>query len=131
MPLVINARTDVYLGSLPGTAEEQLAVAIERGRAYVEAGADCIYPIGLGDIEALKAIRTATGAAINVYASSSTPQMRELEAAGVSRLSLGPGLIKASLTAMKEVATELARYGSYDSFTRDVVSSEEIRRYVC
>ena len=130
IPLVVNARTDVYLGGFRESKERQAAETIARAKAYLEAGADCIYPIGLSDLETLKTIRAATGAPINVYATATTPPMRELEAAGVSRLSLGPGLIKASLTAMKKVAEELGRYGSYEPFTKGVVSGEEIRRYV-
>jgi 2-methylisocitrate lyase-like PEP mutase family enzyme len=56
--------------------------------------------------------------------------MRELEAAGISRLSLGPGLIKASVTAMKNVALALKSYGTYDLFTKDVVSTAEMQGYV-
>lgn len=130
VPLVINARTDVWLGGFPESKEQRLEETIRRARAYLDAGADCIYPIGLVDLEALSSIRAATEAPLNVYASAAAPPMRELEAAGVSRLSLGPGLIRASLTAMKQVAEELARYGSYDAFTRDAISSEEIRRYI-
>jgi hypothetical protein len=36
----------------------------------------------------------------------STASMREPEAAGISRFSLGPGLIKASLSIMKTFAQE-------------------------
>ena len=45
--LVINARVDVFVG-----ADDEHAVlgeAVERARAYVAAGADCVYPILLRD----------------------------------------------------------------------------------
>ena len=45
IPLVINARTDVYLGTNP--AQERLVAAVERGAAYMEAGADCIFVPGV------------------------------------------------------------------------------------
>src|SRR5436305_6556967 len=38
--LVVNARVDVFLGGA-GDVDE----AVERGNAYLEAGADCVYPI--------------------------------------------------------------------------------------
>lgn len=107
IPLLINARTDVFLGGVSGSKSEKVAETIARAQAYLEAGTDCIYPITVGDIETLKLIRDATRAPINVYASASAASMRELEAAGISRLSLGPGLIKASLTVMKKIALEL------------------------
>ena len=56
--------------------------------------------------------------------------MRELEAAGVSRLSLGPGLMRASLTMMRKVALELQSHGSFASFTDEAMSSDEIEEYV-
>jgi 2-methylisocitrate lyase-like PEP mutase family enzyme len=130
VPLVINARTDLFLqdGDLP--AADRLTETIDRAAAYLEAGADCLYPIGLGNLEMLTTLREATGAPLNVYAAASAPPMKELEAAGISRLSLGPGLIKASLTAMRKVARNLLAYGPYDRFTTGAMSSEEIRRYV-
>lgn len=56
--------------------------------------------------------------------------MRELETAGISRLSLGPGMIRASLTTMRRIARELQEYGSYERFTDDAMSGDEIRQYV-
>ena len=46
--LFLNARVDVFIHRL-GTPEEQLAECLRRARFYKEAGADCIYPILLGD----------------------------------------------------------------------------------
>jgi 2-methylisocitrate lyase-like PEP mutase family enzyme len=130
VPLVINARIDVFLSGEAAKHNDRIPETIRRARAYVDAGADCIYPITVGDIESLRAIREATDAPINVYASSKTAPMRDLEALGINRLSLGPGFLKAALTAMKNVALNLKDYGSYDAFTRDVISSAEMQQYV-
>ena len=51
--LVINARVDVFLGPWlagtgPGTQEELVPEALQRANAYLEAGADCVYPIACG-----------------------------------------------------------------------------------
>jgi len=89
--------------------------------------ADCIYPILAGDIPTLRDIQQATGAMLNVYACESSASMRELEDAGIQRLSVGPGLIRSSFTAMKRAAAALQNYGSYDSFTTDAVTSDDIR----
>ena len=130
IPLVINARTDVFIRHSGTSTADEVAETISRAKAYLEAGADCIYPITVGDLETLKKIHTEIKAPINVYASESTASMRELEAAGISRLSLGPGMIKASLMTLKRIAEELKDYGSYELFTSDAMSSEEIRRYL-
>ena len=94
------------------------------------AGADCIYPIPVGDLETLAAIRGATGAPLNVYASAAAAPMRELEAAGIARLSLGPGFLKAAVTTMRRVACGLRDYEPYTAFTEGVLSSDELRQYV-
>src|SRR5213083_1868021 len=51
-PLVINARVDVFLGPLlagagAGTQDELVPEALRRANAYLEAGADCAFPIAL------------------------------------------------------------------------------------
>jgi 2-methylisocitrate lyase-like PEP mutase family enzyme len=130
IPLVINARTDLFFGGIDGSTEEKVKETIARGKAYLEAGADCLYPILLGDLDALKPIQAETGGPINVYASASTASMRELEAAGISRLSLGPGLLKASLTEMRRVALGLLEYGPYSLFTEGVMSTPDVRQYI-
>src|SRR6476659_6687831 len=58
-PLVINARVDVFLGPFltgagPGTQKELVPEAIRRASAYLEAGADCVYPILLWEMGALR-----------------------------------------------------------------------------
>lgn len=130
IPLVINARTDVFIRRGSDTAEEKLEETITRAKAYLDAGADSIYPIILNDADMLRKLYEKIKAPINVYAMASTPPMRELEKMGISRLSLGPGLIKASLTTMKRIAMELQNYGSYDLFTKNMIPSEEVKEYV-
>ncbi|MCH7673780.1 isocitrate lyase/phosphoenolpyruvate mutase family protein [candidate division KSB1 bacterium] len=131
IPLVINARIDVFMRSADISRSEKIAETISRGKAYLDAGADCLYPIGPGDVETLKRIREETEAPINVYASKLAASMKELAAIGISRLSLGPGLIRASLTTMRNVAQQLLDYGPYDSFSADdIMTSDEIRKYI-
>ncbi len=127
VPLVINARTDVFLS---GTTDASLSEGIDRGQAYLEAGGDCIYPILLEDLASLAKMRETLEAPVNVYASAGAPSIRELEEVGISRLSLGPGVLKATFKAMKDVAELLLRGGSYESFTSEAPSSEEIETYV-
>jgi 2-methylisocitrate lyase-like PEP mutase family enzyme len=130
VPLFINARTDVYWPKVSGTEAEKFDQAVLRGKAYLQAGADCIYPIILGDLETLKRLQKEIRAPINVLAPTCRPTLRELEAAGIARLSLGPALVWASLTTMRKIAVELRNYGSFDSFTRDMITTDEIREYL-
>lgn len=128
--VVINARTDVFWPRVPGTDAEKFEAAVQRARAYLDAGADCIYPIILGDLATLKRLREAVRAPINVLAPTCRATLRELEEAGIARLSLGPALMWASLSVMRNIAVELQHYGSFDAFTRNMITTDEIRQYV-
>jgi 2-methylisocitrate lyase-like PEP mutase family enzyme len=126
--LVINARTDVFLRQDEFTRDARINEVVTRSKAYVEAGADCIYPIPLGDVATLQEILQRTGARLNAFASAGAASPRELEAIGVARLSVGPGLLRASATAMKAAARGLLEEGSYEAFTTQTLSSDDLRR---
>jgi 2-methylisocitrate lyase-like PEP mutase family enzyme len=130
VPLVINARTDVFWPRVPGTDAEKFDHAVMRAKAYFEAGADCFYPIILGDLATLKRLHDAIRAPINVLAPTSRATLRELEDAGIARLSLGPALMWASLSLMRKIAVELQNYGSFELFTHDMITTDEIREFV-
>jgi len=49
VPLVINARIDLYLKHI-GDDETRFAGTVQRSKAYLAAGADCIYPFGQGSL---------------------------------------------------------------------------------
>ena len=123
IPIVINARTDIFLND--GFEENKIEEAILRGSAYMEAGANCFYPI-LCNMHQLKQIRQLLKIPINVFVTKDTLPMRDLEELGIARLSLGPSLLKSALTKMKEVALSLQNYENYDLFTENVLSSDEI-----
>ena len=52
MPIVINARVDLYLKHV-GDDDSRFADTVRRAKAYMAAGADCIFPFGLGDLKIL------------------------------------------------------------------------------
>jgi 2-methylisocitrate lyase-like PEP mutase family enzyme len=101
-PLVINARVDVFLAPLlagagPDVLAQLVPEALERGTAYVEAGADCIYPIGLWERDALRRFVSQVGSPVNVVRLPQTPPVAELEELGVARVSWGPFLHHAAM----------------------------------
>ncbi len=117
--LVINARTDAFYTSL-GSTSEKLAESIRRGNAYSEAGADCVFVQPVAERELISTLVKEIDAPINILANPGIgggmpPSVRELQELGVARLSLGSGLMKATLALMKKVADELAREGTYDA----------------
>jgi 2-methylisocitrate lyase-like PEP mutase family enzyme len=105
VPVVINARTDAYLTDLP--AEERLAAAIERGEAYMDAGADCIFVPGLRDLETIAEL--CTHFPVSVIGAS---PRAEVAAAGVSRISYGPGGMGIALAALRREAESLLAGGA-------------------
>jgi 2-methylisocitrate lyase-like PEP mutase family enzyme len=93
-PLVINARVDVFVA--PWEADEGasqaglVAEAIRRANAYLEAGADCVYPILLWDAEPLRQFMSEVRGPVNVVRIQQAPSVAELAALGVARVSWGP-----------------------------------------
>ncbi|MFG1755844.1 isocitrate lyase/PEP mutase family protein [Streptosporangium sandarakinum] len=93
--LVINARVDVYHhGS--GSPAERLAEAVRRGREYLAAGADCVYPISVSEPADIGALAEGIGGPINIMFRPGTPSLAELAGLGVARVSFGPGLHRAA-----------------------------------
>ncbi|MBB4685610.1 isocitrate lyase/PEP mutase family protein [Amycolatopsis jiangsuensis] len=88
--LVINARVDVFLGAEDENAV--LAEAVERGRAYLAAGADCVYPILVRSPEVLGEFVRRVGGPVNAAPLPGGPGLAELAELGVARISLGTGL---------------------------------------
>jgi 2-methylisocitrate lyase-like PEP mutase family enzyme len=94
-PLVINARVDVFFapflaGAGPGTQEELVPEAVRRAKAYVEAGVDCVFPIGLWETDALSRFMSEIQTPVNVVCVPQAPSLAELAALGVARVSWGP-----------------------------------------
>src|SRR5919109_4051200 len=70
-PLVINARIDVFLhpflaGAGPGTQAELVPEALERAKAYLDAGVDCVFPITLWEADALRRFMSEVEGPVNV-----------------------------------------------------------------
>lgn len=99
--LFINARTDIFLVNPDLPEDQKLALAIERGRAYVEAGADGIYPIFATEEETVKTLVNALKVPVNVLAKSGAPDLDVLQKLGVARVSFGPNVHRATLLSME------------------------------
>lgn len=106
VPLVINARIDVFLRG-GGSLEERTDEAIARGRAYLDAGADCVYPIMLSDGAQIARMVRALDAPVNVLLRPATPPIDDLTRMGVRRISVGGGLAGRIATEIERVAQQL------------------------
>jgi 2-methylisocitrate lyase-like PEP mutase family enzyme len=108
--LVINARVDVFVGPFfagagPEALKELVPAAIERANAYLDAGADCVYPIALWEAAALRHFTSETRGPVNVMRLPQTPSLAELAALGVARVSWATLL---HLDAMAHFEAQLA-----------------------
>jgi 2-methylisocitrate lyase-like PEP mutase family enzyme len=101
--VVLNARVDVFArrgGEAAAGADE----AIARARAYLDAGADCVYPILLADEAVIGRFVDAVQAPVNIYLRPGTPSVAELGRLGVARVSVGSSLARVALDATQRAA---------------------------
>ncbi len=114
VPIVINARTDLYLRNIgePATRFEE---AVERGRAYLAAGADCFYPITLRDPETIGRLVKTLAAPININVRAGLPSVAELEALGVARASTASAIALMAAAATRQIADEMKASGRFDA----------------
>jgi 2-methylisocitrate lyase-like PEP mutase family enzyme len=89
--LVINARTDSFVRRA-GSPQEQLAASVDRGTRYIEAGADCVYPIGAAGSDVIRALVDGIPGRVNIGYGRGMSSLAELAALGVARVSFGPRL---------------------------------------
>jgi 2-methylisocitrate lyase-like PEP mutase family enzyme len=98
---VINARTD--------TAD--VDEALERGRAYVNAGADCVFAVAATDEADIARLVDEMGAPVSVLARPNGPSLARLTELGVARISFGPGPMGVAMAALRDVAATLLAGG--------------------
>ena len=101
--IVVNARTDAFLIG----ADDPVGMSIERGRAYLAAGADCCYPIGAGAEDDIRALVAGGGGPVNVLLRKGVPAPEGLGTIGVARVSLGSVLFRVAQRAITDAATAL------------------------
>ena len=123
--VVVNARTDGFLRGF-GAPETRLGIAIERGKAFLEAGADCVFVPGVKDAATIGALVTGIGGPVNVLAVEGSPSLAELEALGVARVSMGSGPMRATMAVLRDIARELKTAGTYKSFTKHAMTFDEV-----
>lgn len=114
VPIVINARTDLFIKNI-GDEAGRVDEAIARGRAYLAAGADCVYPIALRDTAAMKKIADAVQAPININVRAGSPGIAELEALGIRRASTATALPLVALGVVRQVLEQMRATHRFDA----------------
>jgi 2-methylisocitrate lyase-like PEP mutase family enzyme len=125
IPLVINARTDA-LRFAEGDEGARFKEAVRRATAYRDAGADCVYPMGLTDHASIAAFVLALDFPVNVMVRKGLPEISELERLGVARVSFGPSPSYAAMGLLKRAGKEVLEKGTYKNLTEGAITFDEL-----
>jgi 2-methylisocitrate lyase-like PEP mutase family enzyme len=103
----INVRTDLFLKAPQETHDEaMLDEAIERVRAYADAGASGFFVPMLGDLEMLRRLCAESPVPVNFMTYPGCPSNADVSATGVARISHGPFPHIALMGQLEEMARE-------------------------
>ncbi|HEX9947078.1 MAG TPA: isocitrate lyase/phosphoenolpyruvate mutase family protein [Allosphingosinicella sp.] len=101
----INARTDVFLKAKSASHDAaKVEEALERARAYAEAGASGVFVPGLVDLDLLARVCAGSPLPVNFMAFPGAPEAAAAAKAGVARISHGPFPYRQAMKALKEAA---------------------------
>lgn len=105
VPFVLNARTDAFLKAGDRDPAEVLAEAVERGRAYLDAGASTFFAPGKLDEAQVRTLVDALGPRkLNLISVPGALPLATMQELGVARVSFGPWSQNVALTAYAQLA---------------------------
>jgi 2-methylisocitrate lyase-like PEP mutase family enzyme len=110
--IVINARTDIFLAQV-GEPSTRFDRACERLQAYIAAGADCVFLPGLADENIIRRVVETLKFPLNILAGPNLPTIPRFHELGVARVSVGSGIMRATLGLSRRIAQELKTSGTY------------------
>jgi 2-methylisocitrate lyase-like PEP mutase family enzyme len=121
VPFVLNARTDALIRGGDRPLEHSIADAIERGRAYLDAGANLVFVPGRIDADVARQLVDGIGERkVSVIGIPGNLRAAEYEALGIARISYGPMTQRAALTALQDLAIDLYGDGVIPSSVRSL-----------
>ncbi len=116
---VLNARTDAFAKDRQRDPDEALADAVERGKAFLDAGAPVVFVPGRLDEEQVTTLVEAFGPQrLTLIGIPGVPALKRLEELGVARVSYGPMSQNVALTALQELVEDVHRGGGVPSTMR-------------
>jgi 2-methylisocitrate lyase-like PEP mutase family enzyme len=100
--------------------------AIRRLQAYAEAGADCLYAPGIETREQIAAVVAAVAPKpVNLLVGSASDlTLRDIEALGVRRVSVGGALARTAWGGFMRAAQTIAAEGKFDGFAGAAAGAE-------
>ena len=107
LPFFLNARTDVFFQK-PAEAHDEAMVeaALERARAFADAGANGLFVPGLVSEDLIAKLCAGSPLPVNVMAREGGPGRARLAELGVARISHGPGPYRGAMRWLTDAALE-------------------------
>jgi len=118
LSLVINARTDMFLLNLGADVDERIGITVQRGRRYLNAGADLVFVPLLVDTAIVTRLARQMEGPVSLMALPGAPSADELFTAGATRVSVGQMAMLATMGTLKLVADELIQKGTWAAIER-------------
>ncbi|MEH6455222.1 MAG: isocitrate lyase/phosphoenolpyruvate mutase family protein [Cocleimonas sp.] len=122
-PFILTGRSDCFLIDHP----EALKESIYRANLFREAGADCLFIPGVKDIETIKTLVQEIDGPISVVMglSGAPISLAELNQAGVSRISIGGSLARATFGLIRNASKEMLEKGTFE-FSKLQIADDEL-----
>jgi 2-methylisocitrate lyase-like PEP mutase family enzyme len=109
---VLNARTDTFHLGRDRDPADNLAEAVQRGKAYLDAGAPVVFvPARLNEEQVVTLVEAFGPQRLSLIGIPGMPSLARLEELGVARVSYGPMPQNVALTALQELVEEVHRGG--------------------
>jgi 2-methylisocitrate lyase-like PEP mutase family enzyme len=116
---VLNARTDAVILAADRDPAAVLADAVERGRAFLDAGAPVVFvPGALVEDQVVALVEAFGPQRLSMLPVAGAPSLARLEELGVARVSFGPFPQRVALTALQEMVEGVIRGAGIPEGTR-------------
>jgi 2-methylisocitrate lyase-like PEP mutase family enzyme len=119
----INARIDTYVKKF-GNDTERFDETVRRALLYIAAGADGVFVPLATEPDVIRRLAESVVAPLNVIGGPGTPTIPELQALGVARVSVGPGLARSIMAHIRSATKELLGAGTYHGIQEQIPSPE-------
>ena len=124
VPLVVNARTDVYLERAGDNDAWRFAEAVRRANAYLQAGAACAFVPGVTDEATIERLVKAVNGPVSVLAGAASPSVARLAGLGVARISVGTGGASYALACYRDYAQQIRDGGDFSLTAKRIPHAE-------
>src|ERR1700748_1373576 len=111
--VMLTGRCEAFLRGV-----KDMNLVIDRLNAYAEAGADCLYAPGIATKEEISTVVKAVAPRpVNLLIGASGVSLKDAEALGVRRISVGGSLARTAWAGFMKSAKEMAEKGTFTELT--------------